>query len=131
MSSEDLLTTAGSAAVVAVLILAVYLMGFRARLRLDDERLAREIAAVEPDARLEAVLVGEDGRAALARLTDGRLVSARVMGDGVSLRSFQPSGAKLELTPGRLSVVFGDPGYPALHVRLRGGPPAWLKDIAA
>jgi hypothetical protein len=122
---EDLAVLAGSAAVIAFMLGVAALLGFRRGVRLaDDAQLAALIADAEPGARLDVAAIGEDGRAALARLSDGRYVAAQVMGDRVSLRIFS-AGATLRRAPGRLSLRFADLGFPSLHLRLKQEP-AWL-----
>jgi hypothetical protein len=116
-----------SALVVAFLVGIAALLGFRQAARLDEAAVAR-LAAGE-GATLEAAAIAEDGKAALARLGDGRLMVARVMGGDVSARLFQPAQARLSLTSGRLTAVFGDVGYPALNMRIKEAP-AWLAALA-
>ena len=117
----------GSAAVVLVMVGLAWLLGFRAKTRLDQQQLAR-LAEAE-GASLEAALVGADGLAGLARLSNGKLLLARVMGDDVSVRTAPDAAVRLTLGEGRLTAVFADPGYPPLHVKLEHTPP-WLTELA-
>jgi hypothetical protein len=130
MSEADLIITAGSAAVVALLVLVAWAMGFRKTAQLDAETLSRELAAAEPRARLVEAVFAADGRSAIARLTDGKLVTARVMADGVSLRILAAGAAKLSLRSGNAIVAFADLGYPPLNLKLKEEAPAWLKALA-
>lgn len=130
MSQTDLIVTAGSAAVVAFLVLVAWLMGFRKTAQLDLETLSREIGNAEPRARVADAVFAADGRSAIARLADGKLVTARVMADGVSLRILSANAAKLSLRSGNAVLVFADIGYPSLNLRLKEEAPAWLKALA-
>lgn len=130
MSQADLIITAGSAGVVVLLVLIAFLMGFRARARIDSGSLARQLAASEPVARIAEELIGADGRVALGRLADGQLLVARVMGDGVSLRTLAPSAVRLRLCKGRAFVAFADLGFPPLSLKLQGEAPLWLRTLA-
>lgn len=129
MSEADLIVTAGSAAVVALLVLVAWAMGFRKTAKLDAEALSRELAAAEPRASVAEVAFAADGRSAIARLADGKLLAARVMADGVSLRIFPAHAAKFSLRSGKAVVAFADIGYPPLNLKLTEAP-AWLKALA-
>jgi hypothetical protein len=123
---NEWIVTAASAAVVLLMIGVAAALGFRQSARLDEAALAR-LAAAE-GAQLEAVLIGEGGRAALARLAGGKLMVARVMGADVSVRVAPAGAARLRLDGERLGVTFGDLGYPPLHMRV-DAPPAWLAEL--
>jgi hypothetical protein len=133
MTLTDLYVLAGSAAVIAFMVGVAALLGFRRSVRLASmEDLARHLGEYEPDARLEAALLDSRGRAALARLADGRVLVARAMGDRVSLRAFAASAMRLRLRAGRLTATFGDLGFPQLDMALKDeAPPAWLVELAA
>lgn len=126
----DLYTAAGSAIVVALLVAVAWAMGFRNTVRLDAETLAGELAAAEPRARIGDAVFAADGRGAIARLTDGKLLTARVMADGVSLRILPAGAAKLSLRSGNAIVAFADLGYPPLNLKLKEEAPAWLRALA-
>jgi len=130
MSAMDLYTTAGSAIVVVLLVLVAWAMGFRKAAQLDADTLARELAAAEPRGRLADAVFSADGRSAIARLADGKLLTARVMADGVSLRILPAGAAKLSLRDGNAIVAFADIGYPPLSLKLKEEAPAWLKALA-
>jgi hypothetical protein len=124
---SDLIVLAASALGVLALIGIALAMGFRDRARIDDAQLAA-LAAAE-GARVEASIVGADGRAGLARLSDGRWLAARAMADGVGARVF--AAARLRATRTGLTIGFDDIGYPDLHVRLDQPAPAWLLERCA
>ncbi|GAN00109.1 hypothetical protein U91I_03774 [alpha proteobacterium U9-1i] len=130
MSATDAIVTAGSAAVVALLVLIAFLMGFRQAAKLDAETLANELSTAEPKARIADAVFAADGRAALARLADGKLLIARVMADGVSLRLIAADAAKLRLRDGQAVLAFADIGFPALNLKLKEEAPSWLKALA-
>ena len=130
MSVTDLYTIVGSAIVVVLLVVVAWAMGFRRTAQLDDATLARELAAAEPRARVTDALFAADGRSAIARLADGKLVTARVMADGVSLRILPAGAAKLSLRSGKAVLAFADIGYPPLNLKLKEEAPAWLKALA-
>lgn len=114
------------ASIVAVLFMVgvAALLGFRRTARLDEAALQR-LAAAE-GAEIEHAVIGADGRAGLARLAGDKLMIARVMGGDVSARIVPAGAAKLQFAAGRLSVRFGDIGYPSLHLALEQAPP-WLE----
>lgn len=122
----DLIVTAGSAAVVLLLIGMAFALGFRGAIKLDEARLAA-LAAAE-GAHVENAVVAADGRAALARLSGGKLLIAKVMGEDVSTRVVPTGAAQVRFRNGRLTVTFGDLGYPSLNMRL-DQPPGWLAEL--
>ena len=127
---SSLLVLAGSAAVVALMVALAVLLGFRQTARIATEAdLAARIAESEPGARLAEAAIDAGGRAALARLSDGRLVGAIVMADGVSLRFVRPEAVRVRLRGARVSARFADVGFPFLNMEL-SDTPAWLSDLA-
>lgn len=123
----------GSIVAVAAMVGFAVALGFRDTARIADEaQLARLVAEAEPEARIVHALIGADGRAALARLADGRVLAAAAMGADISLRIAEPGRARIRRRPGRISIALGDVGFPHLHLRIEGGsePPAWLLDLA-
>jgi hypothetical protein len=105
-----------------------FALGFRRSATLDDAALAR-LAEAE-GAALEHVLIGPGGKSAFACLSGGKLMIARVMGEDVSARTSPASAARVRLAGGKLSVVFGDLGYPPLNLALAEPPPHWLAALA-
>jgi hypothetical protein len=130
MSYEDAIVAAGTALIIAVLVLVAYLMGFRRLVHLDHDALAAELAAAEPRARLQDAVFSANGRAALARLQDGKLLVARVMADGVSMRTLGAEAARISLRKDRARVAFADLGFPPLELRLAEAAPDWLRGAA-
>jgi hypothetical protein len=128
MSQTDLIVLAGSAAVVVFMVLVAALLGFRATAKLDEAEL-RRIAASE-GAQLDLAAIDAKGRNAIARLANGKLLIARVMADGVSTRVLGQGQARVRFGGGKLSVTFGDLGYPSLNMRFEN-PPAWLAELGA
>ncbi len=128
MSPTDLMVLGGSAAVVLLMIGIAGVLGFRTTAKLDDAELAR-LAAAE-GTRVEAAAVDAKGRAAIARLEGGKLLFAKVMADGVSTRVLPRGQARVRASGGKVSVTFGDLGYPSLNMRLEN-PPAWLAELGA
>jgi len=55
---------------------------------------------------------------------------AKVMADGVSTRVLPLGQAHVRLGSHKLSITFGDLGYPSLNMRLEN-PPAWLAELGA
>jgi hypothetical protein len=127
---KDLIVLGASTAVVLLMVLVAMTLGFRARARVDASELERLVALSEPGARIADAAIADDGGAALARLTDGKLVVAKSMGDRVTLRLHAPSSVALKLKPGSVSATFADLGFPVLHMKLTN-PPRWLADLAA
>ena len=126
MSQQDLFVTAGSAAVILLMLGVAWLLGFRQHARLDDAEIAR-LASAE-GAQVEAAAFDTKGRAAVARLSNGNLLVAKVMADGVSTRVLPVGQARVRLNKRKLNVAFGDLGYPSLTMRL-DSPPAWLAEL--
>lgn len=125
---NDLAILAGSAAGVLAIVGAAMALGFRTRARLDDAELAR--IAAEDGRTLRDALIAADGRCAFARLTDGAVLVARTLGDGVSARIAPSAAVRVTLNPGRLRVALSDIGYPPLDLRLQQAPPAWAETMA-
>jgi hypothetical protein len=128
VSQTDLFVTAGSAGVIILMLGVAWVLGFRQTARLDEGELAR-LASGE-GAQVEAAAIDTKGRAALARLKGGKLLVAKVMADGISARVLSPGQARVRLDKRKLSVTFGDLGYPSLNMRL-DDPPAWLGELGA
>ncbi|MES1202273.1 MAG: hypothetical protein ABUS57_12585 [Pseudomonadota bacterium] len=121
----------GSVAVIALMVGMAALLGFRKTTRIaDQEALQRLAADAEPDARIAASVIAANGKSALARLADGRVLLARSMGEDVTLRFLKASALRLRLKGDRLTARFGDIGFPALNMRLKDAPPAWLQELA-
>jgi hypothetical protein len=117
----------GSVLAVSLMVGIAVALGFRKRTALDEAALAR-LAAAE-GASVEAALIAPDRRNALARLSGGKLMAARVMGNDVSARVAPAAAVRLNVANGRLSATFADPGFPALNMKLQDRP-AWLDELA-
>jgi hypothetical protein len=117
---------AGSAAVILLMIGVAAVLGFRMSARIDEGELTR-LAEAE-GARVEHAVIAQNGRAALARLSDGRIMVARVMGADVSARFAPAKSVRLGLKRGRLDATFADTGFPPLKMRVDEEPP-WLNDL--
>lgn len=118
---------AGSAAVILLMVGVAALLGFRMSARIDAGELTR-LAEAE-GARVEGAVIAPDGRSAFARLSDGRLMVARVMGADVSARFAPANSVRLGLKPDRLNATFADTGFPPLNMRL-DTQPAWLIELS-
>lgn len=123
----ELIELAGSAAVVLLMIGIAALLGFRMSARIDESELAR-LADAE-GARLDGAIIARNGRTALARLSDGRVMVARVMGADVSARFAPAQLVKLDVKSRRLNATFADAGFPPLRMRLEDSP-AWLDELS-
>jgi hypothetical protein len=118
---------AGSAAVILLMIGVAAVLGFRMSARIDEGELTR-LAEAE-GARVDNAVIAQNGRSALARLSDGRIMVARVMGADVSARFALAKSVRLGLKPGRLEATFADTGFPPLKMRVDGEPP-WLNNLS-
>ncbi len=125
---SDLVVLAASAGGVLLMIAIAAGLGFRHRARLDAASLA-QIAAAE-GASVAECLADERGLAAVARLSDGKWLIARVMADGVGARVLAPSAVGVRAAAGGLELAFSDLGFPALHLKLAAAPPSWLMERA-
>lgn len=123
----ELIELAGSAAVVLLMIGVAAFLGFRMSARIDDGELAR--LAGEEGASIEASVIARNGRTALARLSDGRIMVVRVMGADVSARFTRASSVRLDVNGRRLNATFADVGFPPLKMRLDDSP-AWLTELS-
>jgi hypothetical protein len=132
MSLTDIYVTLASLGIVAVLSLLAYLLGFRAPARIDGRAGLEALAAQgEPGARVAEALVDTRGRAGLARLADGRVLVARVVGDAVSVRTLPARAVRVRLGPNKAVLSFADLGFPQLNLRLgESAAPAWLAALA-
>lgn len=123
----ELIELGGSAAVVLLMIGVAAFLGFRMSARIDDGELAR--LAGEEGARIEASVIAQNGRSALARLSDGRIMVARVMGADISARFTRAGNVRIDVNGRRLNAAFADPGFPPLKMRLDDSP-AWLTEFS-
>jgi len=123
----ELIELGGSAAVVLLMIGVAAILGFRMSARIDDGELAR-LADAE-GVRVDSAVIAKNGRTALARLSDGRVMVARVMGADVSARFASANVVKLDVKSHRLNATFADTGYPPLKMRL-DEQPAWLNEFS-
>lgn len=117
---------AGSAAVILLMVSVAAILGFRMSARIDDAELTR-LADAE-GTRIDGAVISQNGRTALARLTDGRVMVARVMGADVSARFAPAKSVRLGLKQGRLDATFADTGFPPLKMRI-DDQPQWLNDL--
>jgi len=118
----------GSVIAVSVMVGFALLLGLNKQTEIDDAVLAR--LAAEEGASVEAVAIATNGRGALAKLTGGKILVARVMGADIGTRLTAPNAVKLTLRQGKLSVRFADTGYPPLHMKLETEP-AWLAELVS
>lgn len=119
MGATDLLVLAGSGLVVALMVGLAALLGFKAQARiLSRDMLDVLIAEHEPGARVEQAWIDTQGRGAVARLTDGRVAAARVMGADVSVRIVAADAVTLRQTEYGVMARFADLGFPAVKLRL-------------
>lgn len=123
----EIIELGGSAAVVLLMIGVAAVLGFRMSARIDESELAR-LADAE-GARVDGSVISQNGRTALARLSDGRVMVARVMGADVSARFAPANAVKLDLKSHRLNATFADAGFPPLNMRL-DDQPAWLTEFS-
>jgi hypothetical protein len=117
----------GSVIAVTLMVGIAAALGFRRTAKLDEAALAR-LAAAE-GASLEGAVIASNGKDALARLSGGKLMVARVMGNDVSARVAPAGAVRLRVAGGRLSATFADLGFPALNMTLQDSP-AWLEELA-
>ena len=103
------------------------ILGFRMSARIDDGELTR-LAEAE-GVRVDGAVISKNGRTAFARLSDGRVMVARVMGADVSARFAPAKTVKLDVKSDRLNATFADTGFPPLKMRL-DEQPAWLKEFS-
>jgi hypothetical protein len=123
----EMIELAGSAAVILLMIGVAAVLGFRMSARIDENELAR-LASAE-NASVANAVIASNGRTAFARLADGRIMVARVMGADVSARVTPAQSVRVGLKPGRLNAMFADTGFPPLSMRL-DSEPEWLSDLS-
>lgn len=125
---NEWVVTAASAGVVVFMVVVAFVLGFRARARLDETAMAH-LAAADGEV-VEGAVIAANAAAGVARLQSGKLMVVRVMGADVSSRIVPRSAARLRFARGKLSVTFADVGYPPLHMRIAEAP-AWVAGFAA
>lgn len=118
----------GSVIAVTLMVAAAAALGFRKTAKLDEAALAR-LAAAE-GASVEHAVIAPNGRDALAQISGGKVLVARVMGNDVSARVAPADALRFNLSAGRLSATFADLGFPPLNMRLQDDAPAWLHELA-
>jgi len=123
----EIIELGGSAAVVLLMVGVAAVLGFRMSARIDDSELAR--LAEADGARVDSAVISQNGRAAFARLSDGRVMVARVMGADVSARFAAAKAVSLNVKAQRLNATFADVGFPPLKMRIDDSP-AWLNDFS-
>lgn len=123
----ELIELGGSAAVVLLMIGVAAILGFRMSARIDEGELTR-LAETE-GVRIDGSVIAKNGRTALARLSDGRVMVARVMGADVSARFAPANAVSLNVKRRRLNATFADTGFPPLKMRL-DEQPAWLNEFS-
>lgn len=122
---NSLVVLSASALGVALMVAIAAMLGFRGVARLDADALSR-LAVAERSILVESI-IDDRGRAAIAKLSDGRWLVARVVGDGVSARVFPHAGVRLSRFARGARVDVDDVGYPPLSLELSGALPAWLE----
>ncbi|MBL8547864.1 MAG: hypothetical protein JNL81_15465 [Hyphomonadaceae bacterium] len=125
--AAELIELGGSAAVVLLMIGVAALLGFRMSARIDDAELAR-LADAE-GLHVNGSVIAQNGRSALARLSDGRVMVARVMGADVSARFAAANKVRLDVKARRLHATFADVGFPPLKMKIDDSP-AWLNEFS-
>ncbi|ANP47458.1 hypothetical protein [Candidatus Viadribacter manganicus] len=123
----ELIELGGSAAVILLMVVVAAVLGFRMSARIDEGELVR-LAEAE-GVRVDGAVIAQNGRAALARLSDGRVMVARVMGADVSARFASAKAVRVNVAASRLSATFADVGFPPLKMRI-DDLPAWLNEFS-
>ena len=123
----EFIELAGSAAVVLLMIGVAAILGFRMSARIDGGELTR-LAEAE-GARVDGAVIAKNGRTAFARLSDGRVMVARVMGADVSARFASANAVTVDVKAHKLNATFADIGFPPLKMRLDDSP-AWLNEFS-
>lgn len=113
-----MLVALGSLAGVALLVLVAWALGFRDTPRLDAEQAAQLAAELEPSFRVGDTALADDGRSALLRGQDGRLLLLLGVGDGWVTRELP--AAALTRCADRIAIRL--PLFPRLDLPA----PAWL-----
>lgn len=114
---SKLIVFAASIAGVGLLVGLAWLLGFRGRMRLDETGLRDLAQTAAPGAAIVRVRMDCDGRAGLAWLGDGRIVTAAALGDRFAVRVWPEAQVRLREDKGTLQVTLPDFGYPGLRLR--------------
>ena len=136
MSFDDLIATwvaeapglIGSVIAVSVMVGFALLLGLNKQTKIDAAALAR--LAAEEGASVEAAVIATNGRGALAKLSGGKILVARVMGADIGTRLSTPNAVPLTLRQSKLSVRLADTVYLPLHMKLETEP-AWFAALAS
>jgi hypothetical protein len=114
---SKLVVFAASLAGIALLVGLAWALGFRGRDRVDEARLRALAAEAAPGLAIVRVRIDARGRAGLAWLADGRVLTAAAMGDRIATRLWRESDVRLQETGDAVKVTLPDLGYPFLTLK--------------
>lgn len=126
-----------SALAAAGLVGLAALLGFRAERRISGlDALHELLSETESGARIGEHVIDEKGRAAIAKLEDGRLFAVAAVGDRFATRIFSPAAVQRVSRRANVSgkagviIVLDDLGFGPLRLRFSGRePPSWLEQV--
>lgn len=136
ITQTDLLILVGSGLAVGLLVMLLAVMGFRRNGRLENEaEVIAAIKAYEPGVTVGDIGLDRRGKAAGARLGDGRFAVVRAVADGFAVRFF--TAAEVDSVAVRHSagvplaiIRFSDMGFPALTIAFdRTDFPSWVEAL--
>lgn len=114
----DLLISAGG---VALIVLISVLLGAWKTVRLDEASARGRLELDEPDFQPSDLLVGADGKAALAIGANGDAALVFALGDGLATRRFKPGDYQVKAAGADVELNLRDPSK--WRVRLAAGSP--------
>lgn len=134
MTGSLALDTAISLGAIALMALVAW-VAFRASPPPVDEARARDrLALEEPDFAPAAILVGEDGAAAVAADASGEGAVVVRIGADLATRRFTRETARIETGPDALIIRLREFGHRTIEIRSDGAagwPANWPEDWAA
>ncbi len=133
MSGDDLLQLGVAAGVTLALIGISALLGAWRSIKIDEQSARDRITFDEPDFRIDALLIGTDGRSAVAldeARGEGVLVFA--LGDGLATRRFRLGAIDAVAVSTRLKVTLRDVSKWRVEIIAPGAGAAeeWARRIA-
>jgi hypothetical protein len=113
---NQLIISAASLAAVGVLVGLAFLLGFRDRLIVDEAVIRSQVLVYAAENDIVCIRIDRRGRAGLAQLADGRIVTVAAVGDRIAARLWRAKDVQFEFAKRGVKVRLPDVGYPMLFL---------------